>query len=556
MLPSVAAAAGAPTATGARVAHIDEHYLGPAPSLLRWGSTDFTGWPYQVGTLIVAVAIITSPFWVRACGWNNAAVFAHDSFMAVLVAVLLIAFVRVLHVSYKLRQLQQTQLGLPQQEQAVPDEGEPSVSIVPTRKGPFHVVVIAMYDEPDEIILNTLQSIDSQPNADRISVVIGMEEKTSAKGQRIVAYRTALQRARSLHVYIHPCGLPGEVPGRGSNETWALRCFVHLVLPARAERTGEYCYTACDIDTIFGSGYFQMLDSKHVMFLHTRRPVLWQGFPVYHWNRSSATALANAKCVFVTLWWLGMASFFSLHGFSCLSMPLECVEKAGFKHPGYAADDAMIVLQSSIAYECATRVEVLPVHFYSTPPLGTTWWEAFGELWMQDARWHGCALEKIGFYWARYRGGVQLLAWTLKTVVIRVCVPLTGVFLVASFIAEGLWGVLRFDEAMPVWLAGFHDTFLIAHTCFLLAVVPIMHFLTWVLEQFLPASGRPVGAALGFDALLGRFVCTYIYIVCYTPPVMLHGLWRVLVFGRAALVQASARSTLTTVVEEEPYFTV
>lgn len=490
------------------------------PSMLTYGATNFTGWMYQVIFASSATALVCAPFWLAAVGLPRSATLVGDAYVASFVCVLLRGLVRILWVVASLRR-----------------RGLNHSRNDPSQPPPFHVVAIAMCNEPDDIVVATLKSIDRQPNAGRICVVIGMEEKTSRKTERADLYAASVSRVRSIHTVTHPRGVPGEVPGHGSNESWALRHFVRSVLPERREHPAEYCYTGCDCDTIFVDGHFELLDERFSAYLQSRRPVLWQGFPAYLWFRDSASSLANAKSLFLTEWWIGVASATGCHGLSCISLPLEVVVAAGYKHPGYVADDAMIAIQSSIAYSCPIAVELLPIPFYNTPPLGATWVTSLRELAKQEIRWHGGMLENIGFYWAHYRCGCQLLSWTFKMLYYRVIVPMTGVLFISASLGEIIWGPIQFGASGSI----LQDIHSVAVPLRLVAgglAVPLMNLLIVLLDQYLP--NKPPGHRVSRVGIFARFASSIFYMFLFSPPVFAWSFLRVLVLGRAGIVHTPA----------------
>ena len=75
------------------------------------------------------------------------------------------------------------------------------------------------------MVARTLERLSQQANArDTLTVVMAMEEAepgSQQKGERL----KRRYRADFAHmlVTVHPRGLPGEVPGKGSNQAWAAR---------------------------------------------------------------------------------------------------------------------------------------------------------------------------------------------------------------------------------------------------------------------------------------------------------------------------------------------
>ncbi|MGE5602161.1 MAG: hypothetical protein ACM30E_03870, partial [Nitrososphaerales archaeon] len=88
-----------------------------------------------------------------------------------------------------------------------------------------HVIILANFKEPEEVVARTLERLSQQANArDVLTVVMAMEEAepgSQLKGERLK--RRYGRYFANMLVTVHPRGLPGEVPGKGSNQAWAAR---------------------------------------------------------------------------------------------------------------------------------------------------------------------------------------------------------------------------------------------------------------------------------------------------------------------------------------------
>ncbi|MEJ5199899.1 MAG: hypothetical protein WHX53_13330, partial [Anaerolineae bacterium] len=87
----------------------------------------------------------------------------------------------------------------------------------------YHVVLIANYREPVEVLARTLEALAVQERAaERLIVVLAMEEaeaESRAKAAELQARFAG--RFADLLATFHPAGLPGEIRGKGSNLRWA-----------------------------------------------------------------------------------------------------------------------------------------------------------------------------------------------------------------------------------------------------------------------------------------------------------------------------------------------
>jgi len=90
----------------------------------------------------------------------------------------------------------------------------------------YHLIIFPMYKEPLEIIRDTflaLENTDYPKN--KMIVVLACEEKVKkevAKTSQIIEKEFGNKFFRFLITW-HPANLPGEIAGKGSNETWAAK---------------------------------------------------------------------------------------------------------------------------------------------------------------------------------------------------------------------------------------------------------------------------------------------------------------------------------------------
>lgn len=141
---------------------------------------------------------------------------------------------------------------------------------------PRHLVIIPNYKESEEGLSRTLDSLAAQVNAKQLVVVMAMEAREAEaheKAARLVG-RFGHHFANMLSTF-HPVGLPGETPGKGSNEAWGAReAHIHLIEDA-GDDIRRYTITSCDADAVFHPSHFEALN---YLFLSDPTPyrTFWQ----------------------------------------------------------------------------------------------------------------------------------------------------------------------------------------------------------------------------------------------------------------------------------------
>src|SRR5688500_6837727 len=126
---------------------------------------------------------------------------------------------------------------------------------------PRHLVVIPNYKESEAELRRTLASLAAQPNAHQLAVVLAMEEReTGAEGKAarlLLAFGKSFAEAFATY---HPAGIPGETPGKGSNEAWAVREAHRRLIASGRDSIARYTVTSCDADAVFAPEHFSALN--------------------------------------------------------------------------------------------------------------------------------------------------------------------------------------------------------------------------------------------------------------------------------------------------------
>jgi len=126
---------------------------------------------------------------------------------------------------------------------------------------PRHLVIIPNYKESEEGLARTLDSLAAQKNAAQIVVVMAMEAREAeahAKADALISrFRS---RFAGMIPTFHPAGLPGETPGKGSNEAWGAREAFRRLIEDGRDDLARYTVTSCDADAVFHPDHFSALN--------------------------------------------------------------------------------------------------------------------------------------------------------------------------------------------------------------------------------------------------------------------------------------------------------
>lgn len=265
-----------------------------------------------------------------------------------------------------------------------------------------HVIVIPTYKEPVEILGRTLDALAAQHRAtERVVVVLGMEERESdarAKAQGLIDSHGAsfLRMVAS----VHPGNIPGEEPGKSSNEAWAGR-----VARATVDELGidpALCtITSCDADSVLDARYLAAV-AKSFAAEERRHLSFWQA-PLFFYNNiwqvpapvRFTTWMQHA----VQLGELATPNFDSLP-ISTYTMSLELCERCGYWDPAVIPEDwhAYLNCLFETGEEISTHPVFLPTMGDATD--GDGWRDAVKNRYEQLRR-HSWGAEDVGYIYGQ-----------------------------------------------------------------------------------------------------------------------------------------------------------
>ncbi len=282
----------------------------------------------------------------------------------------------------------------------------------------YHLIIFPIYREPYQVAKESFESLaGANYPKDRFIVVLATEERGGD-----AAWQTAKRieqefgsRFFKFLVTVHPANLPGEIPGKGSNETWAAKEAKRLIidplintrtnaditrtvaetiqhLSASSQRQSAFSYenilvSVFDIDTQIFSEYFGRLT---YVFLHSpdRLRAIYQPIPLFTNNIYQAPALARVIAFSSTFWQMMQQSRPErLTSFSSQSLPFKALLDIGFWHTDVVSEDSRIFWQCYLHYHGNFRVEPLLYPVSMDSNVGPTFWQTLKQVYKQQRRW-------------------------------------------------------------------------------------------------------------------------------------------------------------------------
>lgn len=259
-------------------------------------------------------------------------------------------------------------------------------------------ILVPMYNEDVEVLRPGLVSINEQPQASNVTVIVGFEARAGqeSNAERERAVRKILTRVKAVYVFTHPEKVPGHIKGCGSNQSWAMNQFLEHV----QENVSDWVFAKIDAQVVMQPGLLTELEHRMVDWKAHRRPVLWQPTVLHTINNRRAYAVGSLYAQITEFFITGIITqpLFSLFVYGQYAMPMEQYVRAGMHHPALMAEDI------AISIECAWTnrnlvVQPLDHCVAKAPPMGNSLTEAIGETMAQVTRF--------------FVGTVLILPWSL-----------------------------------------------------------------------------------------------------------------------------------------------
>lgn len=253
----------------------------------------------------------------------------------------------------------------------------------------WQVVMLPTLREEQGIIESSLQAIlKSNYSMDRMIIVLGGEEADKENFENIARELKLKYEGEFAHflVTLHPRGLPGEIPGKGSNLRFMAGKLKELIdtlgLPE-----DKIIVSAFDVDTLAHPQYYSHLAQ---LFLTVPNPTRtsYQPVTLFSNNIWGATAPVRVAAFGTTFWILSeLVRPERMWTFSSHSMPWKMLLEVGFWEPDLVSEDSRIFMQALLHYDGDYRVTPVYLPVSMDTVVGGNYWESLTALYKQQRRW-------------------------------------------------------------------------------------------------------------------------------------------------------------------------
>jgi cellulose synthase/poly-beta-1,6-N-acetylglucosamine synthase-like glycosyltransferase len=269
----------------------------------------------------------------------------------------------------------------------------------------YHLIVLPMYREDYEVVRETFARLRaSNYPLDKFFVVLALEERAGEHAQDVARKISDEFGDAFAHLLVttHPKDLPGEKPGKSSNETWAALAAQREIIDARGIPYRDVIISVFDVDTQIYKDYFGILTHT---FLTAEKPLRssYQPVPLFLNNVFEAPMLSRLIGFSGTFWHLMQQSApEKLVTFSSHSMPFEALVEIGFWDKDIVSEDSRVFFQCLLRYEGDWRTVPLFYPVSMDANVAPTFWGTMLNIYKQQRRWAWGA-ENFAYLMAGFR---------------------------------------------------------------------------------------------------------------------------------------------------------
>lgn len=261
----------------------------------------------------------------------------------------------------------------------------------------WQLVVLPTAGESEEVIAESIDSlVKSDWPKERMIVVLGMEDKGEDTRRAGALFQERYRGAFGVfEVTYHPQGLPGEMRGKGANETWAMRR-AQRIIDDRNIAYEDVIASSFDIDTKIFPQFFLCL-AWHFSTAEKPYRSSFQPVPLYHNNVWEAGALSRVVAASGTFWQMMQQERPErLTTFSSHSMSFKSLVEIDFWQTNIVSEDSRIFWNHFFHYDGDWRVVPLSYPVSLDANIAPSMWQTMKNIYKQQRRW-GWGVENVPY---------------------------------------------------------------------------------------------------------------------------------------------------------------
>lgn len=320
----------------------------------------------------------------------------------------------------------------------------------------YHVVILPFYQEPVEVADAAIRSLaeSDYPN-ERFIVLLASEERAGPEAQAMARQLEEKWKDTFGHFLVtaHPADIVGEMPGKGSNATWAIEEARTKIFDAHHIPYDNILVSIFDVDTVVYPQYFNCL-TWHFLTAEHPHKTSFQPVPLFNNNVWRAPAVSRIVAMSSTFWeMIQQERPERMATFSSHSVSFRALHEVGYWQTNMVNEDSRIYWNLFVANNGDYRVVPLSYPVSMDANAAPTLWGTVRNIYRQHRRW---------------TYGVENFVYLTYHFIRNKQIPLKQRLVVGLVQAEGYWALVTNPIMlfvlgwMPLILGSraFHETIL------------------------------------------------------------------------------------------------
>ncbi|MCX6813284.1 MAG: glycosyltransferase family 2 protein [Candidatus Azambacteria bacterium] len=254
----------------------------------------------------------------------------------------------------------------------------------------YHLVILPMYKEPLEVVRSSFLSLTKiNYPLNKLIVVLAIEERGGEAASNIAREmeREFGNKFFKFLVTKHPANIAGEIAGKGSNDSWAIKEVKNKIIDGLQTPYERIIVSCFDVDTVVLPDFFGCLTYN---YLSSQKPLRssFQPLPLFINNIWQASAFARIFAFSTTFWQMIQQSRPEcLITFSSQSIGFKPLAEIGFWQTNVVSEDSRIFWQCLLNFDGDWRTIPLFFPVYMDANVADTFWQTIKNQYKQIQRW-------------------------------------------------------------------------------------------------------------------------------------------------------------------------
>ncbi len=292
-----------------------------------------------------------------------------------------------------------------------------------------HLVILPYHNETLEVVEQSVKALfETECDKSKMFVVLAAEEDAGQNAQTIARqiknqYGTLFG---SFLITTHPKGIPGEMPGKGSNISYAAEEARINILDKLKIPYSSVVVSAFDVDTVAYKQYFLCL-TWHFLTAPDPHKVSFQPVPFYNNNIWQVPALSRVVAASSTFWqMIQQERPEKLSTFSSHSVSFQSLYEIGYWQKNMVSEDSRIFWNLFLARNGDYSVIPISYPVSMDANLAPSFFETSKNIYKQHRRWS----------W-----GVENIPYVMFGFIKNKAIPLRTKIRISFIQLEGFWSL-------------------------------------------------------------------------------------------------------------------